>query len=226
MILHIPHAKIDTLGRKIEQFDIDELTDFYTDDLFQHENSERIIFPYSRFICDVERFEDEKEPLYEKGQGICYTKGTRNNSIEVIEEPFLKSLYKNHHNKLNKLVSISLSLVPLIVVVDCHSFSDKEGFPDFCIGTNIENTPKELVKEIIFYLEENNYSVKENYPFSNAIIPTKYINNKNVKSIMIEVNKKNYLNKTSNEFLKIKKIISKVLDIISKYEIGAENENI
>lgn len=83
MILHIPHLGVDTLGRNIEQFDIDYLTDWYTDILFQHQNLERLIQTVSRFVCDVERFYDYKEPMFDIGQGICYTKGTRNNDIIV-----------------------------------------------------------------------------------------------------------------------------------------------
>jgi N-formylglutamate amidohydrolase len=41
MILHIPHSGTDTIGRNIEQKDIDELTDWFTDELFEHENSAR-----------------------------------------------------------------------------------------------------------------------------------------------------------------------------------------
>jgi hypothetical protein len=86
MILHILHAGTDTLGRHIEQFDIDYLTDWFTDKLFWHEDADILIQTVSRFVCDVERFSDEKEEMFLKCQGICYTQGTRNNVIEVIDK--------------------------------------------------------------------------------------------------------------------------------------------
>ena len=61
MILHIPHAGTNTLGRNIEQFDIDYLTDCRTDELFNCEFATKLVFPISRFVCDVERFPDEYE---------------------------------------------------------------------------------------------------------------------------------------------------------------------
>ena len=50
MILHIPHASTNTLNRNIENFDISYLTDWFTDDLFHHPNSDRLVFEYSRFF--------------------------------------------------------------------------------------------------------------------------------------------------------------------------------
>ena len=144
MILHIPHSGTNTLGRNIEQFDIEELTDWHTDKLFFHVNSERLVQNVSRFVCDVERFTDDKEELYAKGHGICYTKGTRNNDIEVIDKEWIiENIYNKWHVDLNKSVRKLLCYFPKIVVVDCHSFPNKEGYPDFCIGTTAQ-TPIEL----------------------------------------------------------------------------------
>ena len=83
MLLHIPHSGTDTLGRKIVQFDLDELTDWRTHDLFKHKFAKKLVQSVSRFVCDVERFPDNKEPLFKIGHGICYTKGTRDNYLKV-----------------------------------------------------------------------------------------------------------------------------------------------
>lgn len=217
MILHIPHSGLDTLGRKIELFDINELTDHYTDKLFWHDNTDRMVQPVSRFVCDVERFPDDKEPMYNQGQGICYTKGTRNNDIEVIDKDWIiENVYNKWHINLNKLVAKNLTMFPKVVVVDCHSFSDKEGHPDFCIGTT-KQTPLELSDKIFNLLNNKGYEVGINFPYQGSIIPTNYIDNQDVFAIMIEVNKKLYMESTI-DFETTKKLIAEVLNIISEYE--------
>ena len=143
MILHIPHAGTNTLGRNIEQFDIDYLTDWRTDELFKCELASSLVFPISRFVCDVERFPDEYEEMFKIGQGICYTKGTRD------------------------------------------------------------------------------YDVKINYPYSGSMIPAKFVGNPDVFPIMIEVNKKLYLN-NEDDFNKIKIVINQLLGVIAEYEDSFE----
>lgn len=220
MILHIPHSNTNTLGRNIEQFDIDYLTDWFTDKLFWHESADIIIFPYSRFICDVERFPDEIEPMFEKGQGICYTKGTADNNIIVTNESEMKELYNEWHKNFNILVGKSLSYKDNVIIVDCHSYNPSEGDPDICIGTNDENS--ELPKNVQTYIESLGYNTKINKPFAGSIVPSQYINNENVQSIMIEVNKNLYLNQDltkSDDFEKTKEMLYKIIEFISKQEL-------
>ncbi|MCX7068005.1 MAG: N-formylglutamate amidohydrolase [Methylococcales bacterium] len=219
MILHIPHAGTNTLGRHIEQFDIDYLTDWRTDELFYHSNSDRLIQKVSRFVCDVERFTDDKEPMYSQGQGICYTKGTRGNDIEVIDkEDIINNIYNKWHLDLIQLINKTLCYFPKIVLIDCHSFPDKEGYPDFCIGTT-EQTPKELVDLVQDFLID--YDVRINYPYSGSMIPAKFVGNPDVFPIMIEVNKKLYLN-NEDDFNTIKIVINQLLGVITEYEDSFE----
>jgi len=224
MILHIPHSSTNTLGRKIEKTDIDHLTDVYTDELFFHPNSDRLVFKVSRFVVDVERFPDDQEAMLKMGQGICYTKGTRNNDIEVIDkEKLIETYYKTHHEKLNKLVARTLCFFPIVVVVDCHSFPPEHNSPDFCIGFN-KDVSNEFLKEIYKIeklLTDLNFTVSLNTPYKGAIIPTNYVNDARVESVMIEVNKDLYI-KNRKEFDEIKKVITLVLDIISNYEISKD----
>jgi len=220
MILHIPHSGILTLGRDIEQYDIDYLTDWYTDELFQHPNSDRMVQKHSRFICDVERFNDEEEPMFKIGQGICYTKGTRGNDIKVIEkENLIDTIYIDWHKTLNNLVDSTLNYIPKVVLVDCHSFPDKDGYPDFCIGAT-KDTPIELVETLTSFISKN-YYVEINYPYSGAMYPSDY-KGSNVFPIMIEVNKKLYLNGTTKneDFERIQNFIGEILELISKYELS------
>lgn len=225
MILHIPHSSTNTLGRKIEQFDINYLTDWYTDDLFWHESADRLVFPYSRFICDVERFPDEQEPMFKYGQGICYTRGTRENDIEVTDKEEMMELYREHHRKFNVMTNQSLAYFPHVIIVDCHSFPSNEGDPDICIGTN-PNTSKTLIDAVEAFIQKSDYGYAINRPYSGSIFPSRHTDNPNVDSIMIEVNKKLYLNddlSKSENYMQIKLFIYGILDVISDVENSQRN---
>ena len=214
MILHIPHSSTNTLGRNIEQFDIDYLTDHRTNELFNCELSTKLVFPISRFVCDVERFPDDQEEMFKIGQGICYTKGTRDNDITVIDKEEILKIYDKWHLDLIQLINQTLCYFHKVILVDCHSFPDNEGYPDFCIGT-VEQTPTGLTDLVIHELD--GYEVSINYPYSGAILPSKFIDNPDVFPIMIEINKRLYLN-SEEDFNKIKELIHKVLTKITEYE--------
>jgi len=218
MILHIPHSSTNTIGRDIEQRDIDELTDWYTDKLFEHPNSDRVVFNVSRFVCDVERFLDDQELLEKVGHGICYKKGTYNNDIQVFDKhDIIENLYKPHHKKLNDITRKTLTMIPKVIIVDCHSFTPRDSNqPDFCIGTNAD-TPDNIVEQIKNYLESKKYNVGINKPFAGALEPSDFIDDCRTFSIMIEVNKNLYMN-NKKDFNKTKKTINEVLNIISDYE--------
>ena len=67
-----------------------------------------------------------------------------------------------------------------------------ENTPDICIGTNVYSYPK-YKKLIINHFKEYGYSVLENYPYSGSIIPNTCKDYKKINSIMIEINKRIYL---------------------------------
>lgn len=62
MILHIPHASTNTLGYEFlvnVEHELALLTDHDTDKLFVCDAATRLVFPVSRLVSDVERFEQE-----------------------------------------------------------------------------------------------------------------------------------------------------------------------
>ncbi|MCD2450205.1 N-formylglutamate amidohydrolase [Methylicorpusculum oleiharenae] len=238
MILHIPHSAIkfpDSIKfLKCIEEDLLRMTDWHTDDLFSHEASEIIMFKYSRLFCDVERF-IVNEPMEEKGHGICYTidsfGGPLRNISHEEREHILNHYYIPHHKELNKKCNLSLELYHKVVIVDCHSFSDEPlphefdqdvNRPHFCIGMNEFHTPVELINSIKNYLEKKEFITHVNNPFSGTIVPILHYNvTNNLKSIMIEVNRKLYLDRPAEEYSYINNIIYNVLDIIKKYEANS-----
>lgn len=210
MILHIPHSAIEIPNPSVffalTDNDINLLTDWFTDELFYHPQAEQVVFPYSRLWCDVERFRDDsQEIMTSKGMGVVYTYGATGNPIRKATakdaEQIKKDYYDPHHAKFNELTNRCLSAAGRVVVVDCHSFPGRrlvhefsDNRPDFCLGTDEFHTPKALVASIQSYLENRGFTTLINDPYEGTMVPSiSFQQNKNVKSIMVEVNRDLYL---------------------------------
>ena len=212
IILHIPHSKTeipfyDGFNMDYVENETKLLVDYDTDKIFNIPNVESLIFEYNRIFCDVERLDDNDEPLFNLGRGFFYTKTDDGKDLRILDGEVKKRIkeeyYDKHHNKLNNMVEERLNKYGSAVIIDCHSFNptslntdlDKtDDRPDICLGVDEYHTPKWLVNQLKTYFENRNLSVKINSPYSGTIIPLKYYNqNKNVIGIMIEVNKNLYL---------------------------------
>lgn len=235
MILHIPHSSVKIPSNTnflvpIDD-DIDMLTDWHTDDLFEYKNSKQIVFGYSRLACDVERFV-ENEPMETKhGMGFVYEKNSYGVKIKEVTEEYKnwvkENLYDPHHKKLEDMVDIELAEYGESLIIDCHSFPDTpfphetdKNRPDFCIGADDFHTPSSLITSVCEFINKNNYTVSINSPYSGSIVPIKhYCKTDNVKSIMIEINRKLYLNGTekSESYNKSKYFINTLIDFILEF---------
>ena len=241
MILHIPHSSRQlpnnfaiNEGVSLEK-EFQRMTDWYTDELFDLPESNKLVFPYSRLYCDVERYRDDNdESMVQKGMGVCYERtsfGTDLRSVSEEENKFIKSkLYDVHHKKFTILVEHELAEKGTALIVDCHSFSNEvlpheesNVRPDICIGTDNFHTPKALEELVCTSFENAGLSVVLNEPFAGTIVPLAFLSkNKKVKSIMIEINRKLYLDDEFNknkDFYKIKKLINNVLEKINELQI-------
>lgn len=226
MILHIPHSSMlipDDIRRQFILSD-DELekellsmTDLYTDDLFHPltKFDTAIIYPVTRLVVDPERFiVDKQEPMSEKGMGVIYTKTAHGkdlrHSITHQERTMLINMfYFWHHDILTNAVESELRINGSALIVDCHSFpsvplpyefSQSLDRPDICIGVDSFHTPEELSLECIKSFQEKGYTVRINQPFSGTIVPMPhYLKNKDVQSIMIEVNRSLYMYENTGE---------------------------
>ena len=196
IILNIPHSSLvfpgDTRIRWGDgiQKEIERWTDSYTDRLF-HTNMENVVsvvFPYSRFYCDVERLEND--PLEKVGQGIIYTNfnGISRTGLTDEERNDIMCMYYEH----KKMVSSQITSENCLLI-DCHSFPRDLSDIDFCIGYNNDlSKPDDVVIEAVSkYFTELGYKVSFNKPYSNSYSPE---SEHEYKSLMIEVNKKVYLN--------------------------------
>lgn len=214
-LLHIPHASTMIPSQFLSSFDSSKLpheiavmTDWFCDELFDC-GRDKIVFPVSRLVCDVERFrEDEQEIMAKVGMGVTYRSTSDLRKLRIVTEnarqEILARYYDPHHKAFTEAVAKKLNAFGHCLIVDCHSFyptalpyeiDQSAERPDFCIGTSEYHTPKILADNLVRFLSERGYRVKTNSPFAGTMIPMKYYEkNKLVQSVMIEVNRNLYMN--------------------------------
>jgi N-formylglutamate amidohydrolase len=239
MILHIPHASANIpdregfLDEEKVQAEILKLTDWYTDDLFQSEEAIRLIAPFSRVFCDVERYrEDEQEPMSFKGMGVTYTTCDDGSPLRLVtpslRDRILHGYYDVHHLQLTALVDLQLKEKGRALIIDCHSYPNQpfirdidqtEPRPDFNIGISGFHTPEKWIDGSTRYFNEKGFSLGIDWPYSGTMVPLKHLNqNPNVYSIMLEVNRDLYLDKNGNgktgRYNEIKSIVGGWLEMI------------
>lgn len=244
LILHIPHSSTDIpslegyVDDKIKiQKEIIKLTDWYTDELFYSDYDDMIVTPFSRLFCDVERFENDKDEVMSKvGMGVLYERFDDNEVLRTVTPQYRKNVirdyYHEHHYRLTQVVTTQLEQEGRALIVDCHSFpstpllkaiEQSNNPPDFNIGTDPFHTSIELIEIAIDYFNNLGYSCGLDWPYSGTIVPMEYYKkNKNVYSIMLEVNRKLYLNEPTNEksieFEKTTEIVQGFIEVLRKFK--------
>jgi len=219
-ILHVPHSstiipqEVRTniiLNDEDMAHQILKMTDWYTDELFfqKDDRFEMVRYPVSRFVLDPERFEDDESELMAKlGMGVIYTQTSEGQKLRdpvspETRERMLNQYYRPHHRCLTRAVSSTLSKNGKALVLDCHSFpsapqpyetDQRKERPDICLGTDSFHTPRRLEELLRDKFIAQGFTVQINRPFGGALVPMKfYRQEKAVSAIMIEVNRKLYM---------------------------------
>ena len=209
VVLHIPHASTHIPPEIRDQFllsdvdleaEIQAMTDHGTDELFAGHGDVTVAAEVSRLVVDVERFLDD--PMEAVGMGAVYTRTSQQEPLRRPLSPqehqaLLDHYYHPHHARLTQAVE------PGCLIIDCHSFpgralpyEDDQSLdrPDFCIGTDDFHTPPELAAVAVDFLESRGYTVAVNRPFAGTMVPARYYRrDTSVRSIMIEINRRLYM---------------------------------
>jgi N-formylglutamate deformylase len=243
LILHIPHSSTHipfldgySVDKEILEQEILKLTDWYTDVLYHSENDINVTAAFSRIFCDPERFPDDSlEIMSQYGMGVLYVMADDGRILRSVtpflREKILKEFYWPHHARLIEVVENQLNLFSQATILDCHSFPDiplKRSLnkdpdrPDFNLGTDLFHTPQKLIDISIDFFKDKGYSLGINWPYSGTIVPlVHYQKNENVHSVMLEINRKLYLNEPTNEkssgFEEIKSVVASYIDEIKKH---------
>jgi len=241
IILHVPHSSTTiplTVGYVINSDalakEMLKLTDWYTDDLFQSDEHVMIKADFSRIFCDPERFtDDSQEIMAQFGMGVLYEKNDDGRLMRNVTQEsrtrILRDYYDKHHAKLGNAVNRQLQLHGKALILDCHSYPSKplnrdldkkSNRPDFNIGTDSFHTPKYLIEASKAFFEKAGYSLGIDWPYKGSIVPLEhYQKNKNVQTIMLEINRALYLKEPGNEksegYLEIKKVVKDFMEIIN-----------
>ncbi|WP_164940077.1 N-formylglutamate amidohydrolase [Bradyrhizobium zhanjiangense] len=227
-VLHIPHSSRLIPADERAQLSVSELeletellrmTDAFTAELFPptlHE-AERVVFPVSRLVCDVERFpKDADEPMAGRGMGAIYgatSTGSRlRATVSVAErERVMTRWYWPHHELLTSAIDKVLRREDRCLIIDCHSFADRPlphepdqdpQRPEICIGTDSLHTAHGLAGAVADAAGKLGFTVAVDRPFAGALIPAKHYGaDTRVQSIMIEVNRRVYMNELTGDRL-------------------------
>jgi N-formylglutamate amidohydrolase len=211
LIFHIPHSSeiipnYTGFNTLLIQNEINLLTDFDTDLIFDVPNTKQLVANFSRIFCDVERLPDIEEEMFQCGRGFFYT--NRDNGqilrqdVDNFKQYVYNEYYVQHHLKLEQMIAKTIDEVGFATIIDCHSFANTPfetdlnqdiNRPDICIGTSETNTPFWLINKIDNLFDLNGFDVRINNPYSGTIVPTKYIGDNRVHSIMIEINRNLYM---------------------------------
>ena len=214
LVLHVPHAGISGLDNtrwsdKLSLLhEVRRWTDWYTDVIFVPDDVDSlkirsVIAGHSRFVLDMERLIND--PLEKEGQGIIYTSFSGvHREVDVEEEMRLMISYTAHREELKSLLNEHSLLI------DCHSFPSELSDVDVCIGVNDDwSRPSNIVIGIVKEgFERQGYKVRVNEPYSNSIAP---VTNFVYSSLMIELNKRIYMNEDTLEVTSDAKIVRSVL---------------
>ena len=235
VILHIPHSSTKipdysfyVVSNETLNSELELLTDHFTDEIFNLKNVDKIITPFSRLFCDVERFADDDDEIMSKfGRGFYYTKTDSGEDLRSLNSEFKNNIYLNyylkHHLEFEKIIDEKLNKFDNVIIIDCHSFPNKPlktdllkttgDRPDICLGIDEFHSSKLLIQNLKMNFESNGLKVEINDPYRGTIIPLKYYRkNFNVLSIMIEVNRNLYIDE-SNVINKEKvKILNNIID--------------
>lgn len=237
VIIHIPHSSVYIPKEFLNSFliskdklknELNIMTDLYTDKLINKDNN-IIKFKFSRLLCDVERFNNESEIMNKIGMGVSYTKTHNLNPLKVIDNiNYINKIYDNHHNELLELVNNKLEKYNKVIIIDIHSYSEfplryemkiNKNYnlrPDICIGFDDYHINKDILNLVTNYLDDTYYTYTYNNPFKGSIVPIEYYkNNKNIISIMLEINKRLYINSdytiNKKDFYELKKHINNLI---------------
>jgi N-formylglutamate deformylase len=225
ILLHIPHSSDyipESVRRGIYLNDAElkaellKLTDSHASTLFTPlrplpANSAQSIFTFSRLVVDVERYRYD-EPMEKVGMGAIYTLTSGGEPLRSSSErdDLLDRFYTPYHETLVKLVGAVLDATGKCLILDCHTFASapmpdepdqSTDRPDICLGTDSDHTPHELLHSLCRVFKADGFTVEVDRPFSGSMMPDAWRNHPAVATIMVEVNRKLYMNEKTGDKL-------------------------
>ena len=237
MILNIPHSStgipdsVDASRLPEEYFqELITVTDWHVRELFVQDSTVSftgvMISDLSRLFCDVERL--NPDPLEVLGRGHRYTKFLSGNPFNhTFTKEMCDEYYTQYHRNFSDLITQTLPYYNCYIV-DCHTFNDgplpyeKGHRYDFCLGINPgDRVPVSLIDKLINTIVFNGFTVGINEPYEGSFKPMGYMDSPFIKSVMIDVNKRIFMNDDmtmSSYFIRARNTIQELLTLIDEEE--------
>lgn len=240
ILINVPHSATYIPPTEKKYFitpdivhELNVMTDHFCDDLYDT-GDKMIRFPVSRLVCDPERFRDDsKEIMASIGMGAIYRSCSDGSELKAIssshKEKVLSRYYDRYHTLFDKEVEKKLRKHGKCLIVDGHSFYDEplpyefdqnRSRPDICIGTDEYHTPGRIEETLCAFFRDRGYSVELNRPFAGCIVPIRYYRiDKRVCSVMIEINRRRYIDHNINKtlgYMRIKQNVAAAVRLLEK----------
>ena len=252
LLVHIPHSSLqvpppwrDQIVLSDEELERELLvmTDRYTDELFsQPPATPGVIFcnRLSRLVFDPERFEDpQAEGMEDVGMGAVYVRTSDGRALrskpfsDPEREHILARLFRPYARAIGDTVGGLLDSFGCCLILDCHSFPERPApyedaqldRPDICLGSEDFHCPDELVARMEDLLEASGLRVAHNTPFAGSYVPLPYYRrDKRVASLMIEVNRKLYMDeqtgRRADSFERTAGVVRSLLELAASSALG------
>jgi N-formylglutamate deformylase len=171
----------------------------------------------SRLVVDPERFLDpEREDTETVGRGAVYTRGFDGAVLRDTDDPGWAALREGlimrhflpYHAAIEQLVAGMLARHGICTIIDVHSYPrDAQPYelapegarPEVCIGTDDAHTPGTLVAIVRSAAETVGFACARDTPFSGTFVPTPWLGDPRVSSVMLEIRRDTYMDESTGE---------------------------
>jgi len=171
----------------------------------------RFVNRCSRLVVDPERFLDpDLEEMEAIGMGAVYTatslRGRLREPDAAERERLLARWFHPYHAALTDLVGSLLREHGRCVLVDVHSYPSRAlpyelhaevPRPPLCIGTHPVHTPPAVRDTVVALAREAGLDTDFDVPFAGTFVPTAYLDDPRVVSVMLEIRRDTYLDEAS-----------------------------
>jgi N-formylglutamate deformylase len=173
----------------------------------------------SRLVVDPERFLDpEREATEAVGRGAVYTRGFDGTPLRdelapdwpAVRAALIARHFLPYHARIEQLVADMVATYGTCTVVDVHSYpSVAQPYelaggldpaarrPELCIGTDVQHTPEPLAAGVEAVARALGFDVARDTPFAGTFVPSLFLGDARVRSVMLEVRRDTYMDEAS-----------------------------
>lgn len=228
-------------SRETVAWDLERSTDHAVDELWEDavdHGATILINHVNRLVCDVERFPDDalERPMSDLGRGVVYLKTGDGLPLRTADFPAadVDALVQRFWSPWQELVADEVERMladfGVCYIIDAHSFpgrplgcetdQDVANRPDICLGWDDVHRPYQWQGPLPSLFQYAGFSVGINRPFRGSFVPSRHYHTESrVLSIMVEVNRRLYLDDAEVAFepekaTRVQRCLAALLDVV------------